>query len=151
MQSFNGLYDLLGFSESKVFCLLASFLSISLVASSVAAQSRHEEAGTNGIELLAKPTSCVALHRGQVCFQSILFSWKVQDAGEYCLYKIKADTPLSCASGNLTGVAHEYSSKSSETFVLKQGRQGPEVAKVTINTAWVYRTGRRSSSSWRLF
>lgn len=122
-----------------------------MLANSVLAQSRSEEAAVAGIELLAKPTNCVALHRGQVCFQRILFSWKVQDAEEYCLYKIDTDVPLSCAIGNLTGVAHEYSSKSSETFVLRQGRQGPEVAKVTINTAWVYRTGRRSSSSWRLF
>jgi len=41
----------------------------------------------NATELKVRPSSCVALHRGQLCFQTLSFSWiNTREGREYCLY-----------------------------------------------------------------
>lgn len=150
MQDSTDLYSVARFERSLAIVAMLA-LVIVLTSGVVKAQTGEEQASMVMVELNAKPATCVALHRGQVCFQRIFFSWKVADIKQYCLYKQNQVAPMVCSKGSQKAVAHHYSSKSSETFILRQGREGPQVAQFTVNTAWVYRTGRRSSSSWRLF
>lgn len=103
------------------------------------------------VTLTALPASCVALHRGQLCFQDIRFTWVGDDDLNYCLYSDTHELLLSCGNGGKEAFIHEYSSETSEAFSLRVGVSGATVASVTVNTAWVYRTGKRSSSGWRLF
>lgn len=104
-----------------------------------------------GAQLSVMPTSCVALHRGQLCYQRIRLSWFSSDGKRYCLFADDSDVLLYCSSSSHTVYLHEYSSKSSESYSLRLGDEGPIVSSVNVSTSWVYRTGRRSSSGWRLF
>jgi hypothetical protein len=102
-------------------------------------------------QLKVKPASCVALHRGQLCFQNIRFFWEAIDELEYCLYSDTHERLLFCANGDSDEFIHDYASETSESFSLRLSTTGLSVATITVNTAWVYRTGKRSSSGWRLF
>jgi len=103
------------------------------------------------VQLNVKPASCVALHRGQLCFQKIRFFWVAGDDSEHCLYSDTQNRLLFCANGDSDNFIHGYASETSESFSLRLSSSGLTVATVTVNTAWVYRTGKRSSSGWRLF
>ena len=150
MRDSTDLYSAANLEKPMAIVMMLAVLIVS-ASSAVRAQAGAEQVLTRRVKLHVKPATCVALHRGQVCYQRIVFSWKVADIEQYCLFTQNQDAPLVCSNGSQKGVAHDYSSKSSETFILRQGREGPQVAQFTINTAWVYRTGSRSSSSWRLF
>lgn len=101
--------------------------------------------------LSVKPETCVALHKGQRCFTQVVLSWSVPDNQQYCLFNTAEDTALHCSTANRVTFTIDYASDTSTLFELRQGSDGQPVASATVSTAWVYRTGRRSSSSWRLF
>jgi hypothetical protein len=103
------------------------------------------------VQLTAKPVSCVALHKGQRCFQKIQFFWESNEGLEYCLYSDTHKRKLFCAKGNEAAFVHSYASDSSELFSLRLGESGLTVSTIRVSTSWVYRTGKRSSSGWRLF
>lgn len=103
-------------------------------------------------QLRAKPVTCVALHKDQVCFQKVTLSWSRLDPGDYCLYLDDRKRPLTCWFHNtLQSYSHEYQSVDSMRYQLREGSSDDAMAEVIVNTSWVYRTGRRSSSGWRLF
>ena len=122
-----------------------------LLGSLLVAHPAVAEDSKQAVTLTALPASCVALHRGQLCFQNIRFTWVGDDDLNYCLYSDTHELLLSCGNGVKDEFVHEYSSETSEAFSLRVGVSGSTVASVTVNTAWVYRTGKRSSSGWRLF
>lgn len=105
----------------------------------------------SAVQLNAKPVSCVALHRGQMCFQKIRFFWETLGDHSYCLYSDTHNRLLYCTLDGFNEFIHEYASETSESFSLRTSEAGPTVASITVTTAWVYRTGKRSSSGWRLF
>ena len=105
----------------------------------------------NGFKITVRPASCVALHKGQRCFQNIRFLLEADDDREYCLYSDTHELKLFCANSDDAEFEHNYASESSESFSLRLSATGLTVATITVNTAWVYRTGKRSSSGWRLF
>ncbi|MDB4223689.1 DUF3019 domain-containing protein [Granulosicoccus sp.] len=105
----------------------------------------------NGFQIKVRPASCVALHKGQRCFQNIRFFLEIDDEREYCLYSDTHELKLFCANISGAEFVHAYASESSELFSLRLSATGLTVATITVNTAWVYRTGKRSSSGWRLF
>jgi len=129
---------------------IAAFCTRLLAAPTLEAE-RADMAQEQTVLLTAMPTSCVALHRGQQCYQRIQLSWLNAQGERYCLFVEDSDTLLYCSSGAETFYLHDYSSKTSESYSLRLGEQGEIVSSVTVSTAWVYRTGRRSSSGWRLF
>ncbi len=126
--------------------LRSSALALLLVASVSKADER-----LSVLTLVAKPTSCVALHRGQMCFQKIRFTWESDSSNSYCLYQDGLETALYCSRSAKSSYIHEYASESFQSFSLLDIGSGNIVSTLKINTAWVYRTGRRSSSGWRLF
>jgi len=119
------------------------------------------QSGNNASELVpattkailnANPVTCVALHKDQVCFQQITLSWSQLAPGDYCLYIEDVKRPLTCWFDNtLNSFVHEYESADSIRYELREGSSDDSMATVSVNTSWVYRTGRRSSSGWRLF
>ncbi len=141
-----GLYPQLSI-VSLMFCL---HLPVPLgpgLRSALAEPLLSEQAVSLGVS----PTTCVALHKGQHCFQQLTLSWRTPTGYRLCLFGDSSGKPLHCTSAALTEFKHEYRSKTAESFVLRQGESGPVVSQISVTTAWVYRTGKRSSSGWRLF
>jgi len=145
-----------GIAKRDVAYLLALAAILASNAHSAWAQS-----GNNASELVpattkailnANPVTCVALHKDQVCFQQITLSWSQLAPGDYCLYIEDVKRPLTCWFDNtLNSFVHEYESADSIRYELREGSSDDSMATVSVNTSWVYRTGRRSSSGWRLF
>ena len=102
-------------------------------------------------ELQVTPASCVALHRGQVCFQRLQLRWSNPAGHHLCLFLQSDGEALHCTSLLSASYRHDYGSDDSEVFVLRRGVSGEVLATATVSTVWVYRTGKRSSSGWRLF
>lgn len=147
------------FVRTAVFWLL-SFGSVSLLhaqqtneSSNSSANQSDESSGAADSDyvLTAKPISCVALHKGQRCFIRVTLRWNVPDNQEYCLFNEYEPDPLVCSSVASGRFVTAYASDSSIQFELRAADDNTLVASATVNTSWVYRTGRRSSSSWRLF
>lgn len=105
---------------------------------------------SDNVTLEAIPKSCVALHRGQKCFGDVTIRWQASGAAVLCLFRNLEENELICSSRSRVSYKVEYASATSEQYTLKDVA-GKTVASVTVSTAWVYRTGKRSSSSWRLF
>lgn len=103
------------------------------------------------VDLRVTPASCVALHRGQVCFQRLQLRWKNPEGLRLCLFHQAASEALHCTAVSTALYRHEYHSDDSEVFTLREAMSGEVLATATVTTAWVYRTGKRSSSGWRLF
>ncbi|MBX2881627.1 MAG: DUF3019 domain-containing protein [Granulosicoccus sp.] len=150
----------LGSSRWQYFLVLALLgmipYSISLAQSSQDTSSsdvatEKEYRYSNTVTLKAKPQACVALHKGQRCFIQITLSWNVPNDQEYCLFKDKQGAPFHCTDTGNSQLIVDYSSATSVLYTLRASGQDEELASTTVTTSWVYRTGRRSSSSWRLF
>lgn len=107
--------------------------------------------GQDEIKLTAKPDSCVALHRGQPCFSRVQLSWTGPMDSDVCLYSNNDEVPFLCLSGNTRQVSVDYASGTSTLYSMRFRNAEQVLAEVVVRTAWVYRTGRRSSSGWRLF
>jgi len=100
----------------------------------------------------AKPNKCIALHKGQTCYQKIKFSWGALGQGEYCLYQLSSKQALTCWTNNTRRqFAFEFASADSQEFEIRREDKGVNLAQVKVIIAWVYKTRRKSSSSWRLF
>ncbi len=117
----------------------------------------HAEAGSDEraqaakVQLQVTPSSCVALHRGQVCFQRLQLRWNNPAGRRLCLFLQPLEEALHCSTVSPAVYRHEYRSAESEVFILREAVSGEVLSTATVTTAWVYRTGKRSSSGWRLF
>lgn|GEM_PF-3672727 len=107
-------------------------------------------ARSNQFSFNAVPSSCVALHRGQKCFADITLSWFSPDRALLCVFRNEEQNALICSSNAKSEFQFRYATESSEKYSLRD-TSGNTLATVLVSTAWVYRTGKRSSSSWRLF
>ena len=101
--------------------------------------------------LLATPSTCVALHRGQVCYARVRLSWPALAAGDWCLEREDGPRLVCWQGAELTVHEHAYASASVERYRLVRVADGASVSSAEVRTAWVYRTGRRNASGWRLF
>ena len=106
-------------------------------------------ASDGNIQLQIKPDKCVAMRRGQVCFQRLRFSIDLPDTGEYCLHR-ESDEPLQCWK-NSSSVKYTYELKSDKTVVFYLYHNKKKVAEKTVTVAWVYNNKSRRRNSWRLF
>lgn len=102
--------------------------------------------------LAAKPDRCVALHQGQVCYQTVRFVWRALDpVYDYCLLESPGGAVVHCWLGGRTGeITFEFGSAQSQVFELKRS-DGELISEVEIVVAWVYKSSRKRSSGWRLF
>ena len=102
--------------------------------------------------LMVKPNRCIALHKGQTCYQKLKFTLRTPASGEYCLYKELTQTPLSCWSGNtVTTYIDQFKSDQNLYYQIRSKEQQEVLGEVEIHVSWVYKSKKRRSSGWRVF
>jgi hypothetical protein len=105
-------------------------------------------------QLQLKPAQCIALHEGQVCYQTLVISWQVATMEKFCLYQQNQKEPLTCWDAQLNGKMRiEFEGKSSQKFYIQRSQDEKNVAEFTFEVAWVYdaSTHRDNGSHWRIF
>lgn len=103
-------------------------------------------------QLHIKPTRCIALHEGQVCYQTLNISWKAEVADTYCLYQQDNKVPLMCWENIASAKwSYEFEGKSTQKFMLLRKQDAKQIAEVSIEVAWVYDANSRRESHWRIF
>lgn len=101
--------------------------------------------------LNVKPGQCVALHQGQLCYQTLDFTWQVSSAEEYCLVQERMGQPVVCwRGGERSSHQLEFNNTQQTRFDLQMKSSGRTVANVMVDVAWVYKQQKRRSG-WRLF
>lgn len=104
------------------------------------------------ITFTATPEQCVALHKGQVCYQDVLFQWQTPASGRFCLMLSQDQQPLTCWEGKaLQQYKYSFESDSTTIFSLVSQDDLNAVAKVKVVVTWVYKAPKQSPSGWRLF
>ncbi|WP_076408031.1 DUF3019 domain-containing protein [Shewanella sp. UCD-KL12] len=110
--------------------------------------SEHEQT----IIFTATPEQCVALHKGQTCYQDILFQWQTPKVGRYCLIQSKSQQELTCWDGQaLQEYQYSFESDSTTSFSLIRNDESQPLAEVKVVLTWVYKAPKQSQSGWRLF
>lgn len=101
-------------------------------------------------QLTVTPDKCVALRKGQVCYQKLRFSFSAASKGNYCLLAGSQSEPLHCwRNESEGGFVHRHSADSAVDFSLVNAQRVP-VASTTVTVAWVYKKSRKRNR-WRLF
>lgn len=102
--------------------------------------------------IIATPNQCVALNRGQVCYQEVTLVWRSATVGDYCVRSSQQDKPLRCWQGQQEGeLALEVEANKSVLFTLNDNPADNKLAEALMRVAWVYQQKRRKIASWRLF
>jgi len=110
-----------------------------------------QEAGESGV-LKVKPDRCIALRQGQFCYQKVVFQWSTSAAHTYCLYAYEVDSPMVCWSGSKLSVfEYDFKSMQDQSFYLKDEDTEEILGEVNVDVAWVYKSGKKVSTGWRLF
>lgn len=100
----------------------------------------------------ATPSQCVALHKGQTCYQDITFQWQTPDKGRFCLESSKNKQRLTCWNGKeIQQYRHSFKSNASAVFSLIHHGDNRPIANVKVVVTWVYKAPKQSQSGWRLF
>lgn len=102
--------------------------------------------------LRIKPARCIALHQGQVCYQTLKIEWQADVEDSYCLYQQDNKTPLLCWDNMAAGRgSYEFEGASTRKFILVRKRDNKALAEVPVEVAWVYDSSSRRESHWRIF
>lgn len=103
------------------------------------------------VYLTAKPNKCIALNKGQACYQTVRFYWHTPTEGDYCLFTEGQNSPLHCWQGaGAPPFQYEFVGQRSQGFFIRTPA-GNTLAQLDLAVAWVYTSGRRDSGGWRLF
>ena len=99
-----------------------------------------------------QPERCIALNRGQVCYQKLDFRWQTADGARYCLHQDAVAAPLVCWNGSEKS-SHplEFESERNVVYGIRREGQTDNLAQVEVEVAWVYQSNRNGFSRWRLF
>ena len=117
-----------------------------------ASAAQADDAVIESAQLQLKPHRCVALHQGQMCYQTVQLSWSANQQDNYCLYQQFNEAPLYCWQGVATGqYQYEFVSDSSVQLQLINIQTNAVVATATVEVAWVYKANTRRKIHWRLF
>jgi hypothetical protein len=99
-----------------------------------------------------QPERCIALNRGQVCYQKLRFQWQTAVGARYCLHQEAFAAPLVCWNGNeLNEHELEFESDRNVIYALRREGQTTNLAQLEVEVAWVYQSTRNGFSRWRLF
>ncbi|MDN3702382.1 DUF3019 domain-containing protein [Vibrio artabrorum] len=104
------------------------------------------------VNFTATPEQCVALHKGQTCYQNIQFKWQTPNKGKYCLLQAADSQRVICWEGNFLQ-HYEYSFERTNTTAYRLIEQSTDriLAEVKVVVIWVYKAPKQSQSGWRLF
>ncbi|GIU05259.1 MULTISPECIES: DUF3019 domain-containing protein [unclassified Shewanella] len=104
------------------------------------------------INFTATPEQCVALHKGQTCYQDVLFQWQTPAAGRYCLIESKNRQQLTCWDGqSVQQYQYSFEGDATTAFSLIRHDNLQLLAEVKVIVTWVYKAPKQSPSGWRLF
>ncbi|WP_229359838.1 DUF3019 domain-containing protein [Ferrimonas aestuarii] len=112
----------------------------------------NAQATETQVHFTATPERCIALHKGQICYQDVEFSWKTPERGRYCLMQAQDRQQLLCWDGRNRQrylLAFE-GDKTTRYSLIREGENSP-LAEVKVEVTWVYKAPRQSRSGWRLF
>lgn len=99
-----------------------------------------------------QPQRCIALNRGQVCYQKLDFRWQTAAGARYCLHQNAVSAPLACWNGGeKSGHQLEFESDRNVVYGIRREGQADNLAQVEVEVAWVYQSNRNGFSRWRLF
>ena len=102
--------------------------------------------------LRVKPKKCIALQKGQVCYQTVKFHWITPNEGDYCLFQEGTEAPLVCwKNKGIPPFTYEFSSSETRTYFIKSQQTQKILGQTQITVAWVYKMGNKPRSGWRLF
>ena len=102
--------------------------------------------------LSSKPSKCISLNEGLVCYQNIQVQWQAPDIGDYCLVQASSNQVLNCWEQQRKGqFKFEFSERQSEDYVLRQKDQANDLADMRIDVKWVYKKNRRDRLRWKVF
>jgi hypothetical protein len=128
-----------------ISCALLSVFTAAVVADTPAAAQ-------SPLLLQSKPNRCVALHQGQVCYQSVQLLWRAEQAGDYCIFQAQAQQPLHCWQSAAEGeYTYAFASETPVQLHLVNSRTNTRIAETTVEVAWVYKTSSRRKTHWRIF
>lgn len=128
----------------RLLLLLAKSLVLCVVDAVQAAE--HVAAFT------AQPERCIALNRGQVCYQKLRFKWQTAAGARYCLHRDTVSAPLVCwDGGERSGYELEFASDRNVVYGIRREGEPDNLAQVAVEVAWVYQSNRKGFSRWRLF
>lgn len=97
-----------------------------------------------------KPQKCVALHKGQTCYQKLKFHWNSTNQN-LCLFRKGEEKPLHCAS-NDKPVSYHYELAASEgSYFELRNASDESVATLFVDVVSVYKGKRRATTGWRIF
>ncbi|WNO08646.1 DUF3019 domain-containing protein [Teredinibacter sp. KSP-S5-2] len=108
-------------------------------------------------QLMPKPKRCIALHRGQVCYQKIDMQWHYPDAQttKICLYEVSEAQPIECWIKLSKGkIRINFESAHDKVYQLREGQK--VLAESLVSVAWVYGGNQNKKidkrrRSWRIF
>ena len=104
------------------------------------------------INFTATPEQCVALHKGQTCYQDVLFQLQTPATGRFCLIESKNRQQLTCWDGqSLQQYQYSFESDATKAFSLIRHDDLQPLAEVKVTVTWVYKAPKQSPSGWRLF
>jgi len=100
--------------------------------------------------LTITPNKCVALRKGQTCYQQLNIKFIAPVIGEYCLRISDQAEPLRCWDG-VESIAYQYrlASKTDMAFEIIDAAD-TKIASELVTIAWVYKKSQ-TRSRWRLF
>lgn len=128
-------------------CLVPTLLTLLMLCAPHSARAAEQVA-----TFTVQPERCIALNRGQVCYQNLTFKWQTAAGARYCLHQEDASAPLVCWTGSEKD-SHtlEFASDRNIIYRIRREGQAETLAEIEVEVAWVYRSNRKSFSGWRLF
>lgn len=122
-------------------------LALTLFGAPIAAISQND-----AVAFTVSPQQCIALHKGQTCYQDVLFYWQMPDNDEYCLVLAEQEQPLTCRNGKgVHQYQYRFEGNSTTTFSLIRNDDVLPIAQTKVVVTWIYKAPKQSQSGWRLF
>lgn len=107
-------------------------------------------ASASDTSLRVTPDKCVALRKGQTCYQTIRIKFIASAIGDYCLKQVGQPAPLQCWT-QINKAEYRYSLASNQVVEFEvTDTDLSTIATARVTIAWVYKQSR-SRSRWRLF
>lgn len=102
--------------------------------------------------LTVKPDRCIGLQQGQVCFETLTFTWTTPGTGEYCLFDERQANPLVCWVGDSEQVfTQKFESNINVNYEIRLKNNQNPLAQALVKVSWIYKSNTSSTSRWRLF
>ena len=109
-------------------------------------------ASAEDFTLSSKPTKCISLNAGLICYQKIQMQWQAPVIDDYCLIQLSSNRPLKCWTQQTKGqFKFEFADKQSQEYVLRRQAENVDLANTHIDVKWVYKSKYRDRLRWKVF